>query len=268
MGNPPDIEVLLDICWRNRIHLILDGCDSLGTKWNDIYLNKYAVATSDSFYAAHHISTGEGGMITSDNKELIKLARSFSFWGRGCYCIGEQNLLPNEMCKRRFSNWLENYSEPIDHKYYFENMGYNLKPLDLQGAIGLVQLEKVDEIIEKRRNHYYIISELLKKNIPNIHIPQELPMAKTSWFAVPIVCPDKTIKQKLVSYFEKNLIQTRNYFSGNLLIHPAYQHLDDFEKYPNANQVLDRVLFIGCSPHYNETILDYIRKTIEDFKND
>jgi len=266
LGNPYDIDKIVDICKSNNIHLIADNCDSLGSKWKGEYLTKHAIAASCSFYPAHHICTIEGGMVSSNEKGIVDLARSFAWWGRGCYCVGQQNLLSNGVCGKRFDTWLEHYDDVVDHKYVFSNMGYNLKPLDLQGSVGSVQLLKFDEIHNIRRNNKERIQKIIEK-IPGTRVVNERDDAETSWFGVPIVCEDKTLKRSLVAYLEKNKIQTRNYFAGNILLHPGYSHLDDATKYPKANQVLDKVFFLGCSPTINQDMIGYIEKTIESFIN-
>lgn len=265
LGNPPDITILDNICTKYGLNLILDGCDSLGTTWKGKNLNEFAVTTSYSFYPAHHISTGEGGMVTSTIKEIVDIARSLAWWGRDCYCVGAANILPCGTCKKRFSNWLDDYEGNIDHKYVFNNLGYNLKPLDLQGAIGLVQLTKLDEISSNRKKSYSVISSLFEHFL-DVRIPKSLPDADVSWFGVPIICKNKEQKIKLVSYLEANKIQTRNYFAGNILIHPGYKHLDSFIKYKNANTVLDTVFFVGASPHYNYGIFKYFADCLKEFK--
>lgn len=266
LGNAPDFDKILFLCEKYNLKLILDSCDSLGSKWDGKYLVEYAVASSHSFYPAHTLSTGEGGMITTNIREVSNLAKSFSSWGRGCVCSGVENLLPNGICNHRFDKWLDNYNGIVDHKYVFNNMGYNLKPLDLQGAIGLVQLPKLDEIISKRNNSKHRISAIFNKYLPNIYTPNQLQKSETSWFGTPLLCESKEQKQKLVSHLEKNKIQTRNYFAGNLLIHSGYSHLDDYSKYQNANQVLDRVFFLGASPHYDEKVFNYIEEIIKNYE--
>jgi CDP-4-dehydro-6-deoxyglucose reductase, E1 len=153
------------------------------------------------------------------------------------------------------------------HKYVFSNMGYNLKPLDMQGAVGSVQLLKFDKIHNIRRSNKNTIQEIMEK-IPGVRVVNERDGAETSWFGVPIICDNKKLKMSLVAYLEKNKIQTRNYFAGNILLHPGYSHLDDATKYPEANQVLDKVFFLGCSPTINQKMIDYIEKTVESFTND
>lgn len=262
LGNPPDMDKIKRICEDNNILLIGDNCDSLGTMYNGKYLHEYYYSWSCSFYPAHHISTGEGGMVCSNDTHLIELARSISWWGRDCYCTGAANTLSCGTCGKRFSYWLENYDGIIDHKYIYSNMGYNLKPLDLQGAVGLVQMEKVDEVCKKRREFKNRIEQMLVDHLGIVPVTVHK-NADPSWFGVPIVCREQGEKELLVSHFENNRIQTRNYFGGNILLHPAYKHLGDYKKYPNANKTLDYVFFIGCTPLYNEPVLAYIEEVIK-----
>jgi len=268
LGNPYDFDKFLDICNRYNIHYIADNCDSLGSKWKGEYLTKHAVAASCSFYPAHHISTIEGGMVSSNNKEIVQIARSFAWWGRGCFCVGAQNKLANGVCGNRFDRWLDGYDRDVDHKYVFGVQGYNLKPADLQGSIGLVQLEKQDEIHEKRRSNKKRLHEIFE-SIPGVRVIQEREESETSWFGVPIVCENEKIstsKHHLVKHLEDNKIQTRNYFAGNILMHPAYKRLDSHENYPNASKVLDNVFFIGCSPVVTDQMIDYIDEVVDTYK--
>jgi CDP-6-deoxy-D-xylo-4-hexulose-3-dehydrase len=263
LGNPPNMDRLLEICEKHGLELLLDDCDSLGSTWRGKYLNEYAIASSCSFYPAHHISTGEGGMVSSNIKEIVDIARSLAWWGRDCYCVGAANLLCEGACGKRFDRWLPGYDGIVDHKYVFTNMGYNLKPLDLQGAIGLVQLKKFAEIETRRNNSKKQLQAILEECVEGIKVPNELPEAGTCWFGTPIICPDRESKRTLVDYFEKNKIQTRNYFAGNILLQPAYKHLDNADNYPNANIVLDQVFFIGAAPHYHEKIFDYVKERLQ-----
>lgn len=264
LGNPYNMDAFYDILDRHNLEFIADNCDSLGSKWDNNYLTDRSIAASCSFYPAHHLCTIEGGMVSSNVKAIVDLARSFAWWGRGCYCVGQQNLLSNGVCGRRFDKWLEKYTDIVDHKYVFGNMGYNLKPLDMQGAVGSVQLLKYEEIHDKRRANKNRLQEILEK-VPGIRVMREQPKAETSWFGVPVLCERKELKQSLVKHFEDNKIQTRNYFAGNILLHPGYSHLDDANKYPNANQVLDLVFFLGCSPTITDIMIDYIEKITNSF---
>lgn len=264
LGNPPSMNVLDGlVAAYPEVKLIGDNCDSLGSRWNGELITKHYYAWSTSFYPAHHISTGEGGMVCSDDEELINLARSISWWGRDCRCVGAANLKSCGTCGNRFDKWLEGYDGIIDHKYLFTNMGYNLKPLDLQGAIGREQLKKMDEIDLYRRLNFMKFRDLLVKYVPGIRAANALPSADPSWFGVPIICDTPEIKNKLVNFLEENKIQTRNYFAGNILLHPGYKHLEDASKYPNANLALSHVFFVGCPPHYNAAVFDYIECVLQ-----
>jgi CDP-6-deoxy-D-xylo-4-hexulose-3-dehydrase len=266
LGNPPDFDKLVAIAHKYNLKLIGDNCDSLGSKWDGKYLSEYYVAFSNSFYPAHHISTGEGGMVCTDDEELKNLFMSISWWGRDCYCVGSANLLPNGTCKCRFSQWLPNYDGVIDHKYVFSNMGYNLKPLDLQGAIGIEQILKLEEIENNRRRSKERIEKIFTDNIEGIRAPSKLEKADPCWFGTPFICEIPGLKHKLVQFLEDNKIQTRNYFAGNILLHPGYESLDDYKKYPESNKVLDKVFFIGAAPHYTDPVFEYIEEVVKKFK--
>ena len=266
LGNPPDMDALIEICKEYDLKLIGDNCDSLGSKWDGKYLNEYYVAFSNSFYPAHHISTGEGGMVCTNDANLKKLFVSLSWWGRDCYCVGSANLLACGTCGNRFDKWLENFDDVIDHKYVFSEMGYNLKPLDLQGAIGTVQLEKLEEIERNRRVSKDTITDIFCKYIPSLRAPNTLDKADPCWFGTPFICEEEGLKTELVKYLESNKIQTRNYFAGNILLHPGYSFLDDYKKYPEANKVLHKVFFVGAAPHYNQNVFDYIDSVLGKFR--
>ena len=264
LGNAPDMDFLSELCEKYNIKLIGDSCDSIGSKWDGKHLSKYYEAWTSSFYPAHHISTGEGGAVCTNTAELKKLFTSFAWWGRDCYCVGSANLLSCGTCGKRFDRWLDSYDGIIDHKYVFTNMGYNLKPMDLQGSIGLVQLNKFNEIDANRKRSKNTIESIFLKYVDGIKGVSVLPKADTCWFGTPFICKDKILKGKLVSFLEENKIQTRNYFAGNILMHPGYEHLDNLNDYPNANKVLDKVFFVGAAPHYTDEVFDYIESIFVD----
>jgi len=264
LGNPGNFDLVLNFSSDFNIPIISDNCDSLGSKWRDKYLTDYSLAASCSFYPAHHITTMEGGMVSSNNPEIIEVARSLAWWGRACYCVGRQNLLPYGTCKKRFSQWIEDCDDVVDHKYVFENIGYNLKPLDLQGAIGLIQLNKFAEIDRIRKMNKFRVDNIFE-SVQGIRLITEFKHASVSWFGAPLVCETSTLKRSLVAFLEKNRIQTRNYFAGNLLMQPGYKSLGDWREFPNATQVLGKVFFVGVSPTISEKMLDYVEYIVNNF---
>ena len=193
---------------------------------------------------------------------MVQIARSFAWWGRGCYCVGAQNKLPNGVCGQRFDRWLEGYDKDVDHKYVFGVQGYNLKPADLQGSIGLIQLTKQTEIHCVRRMNKTAMTQIFSQ-IPGCRVVEEKEHAETSWFGVPIIYKDG--KHHLVKYLEDHGIQTRNYFAGNILLHPGYSNLDEWGNYPLSNEVLNKVFFIGAAPHYTDKVFAYLEEVIKDF---
>ena len=257
LGNPPDMDRLQHMCDQHGLVLVGDNCDSLGTEWRGEHIARRYYAWSCSFYPAHHICTGEGGMVSSDDQDFINTVRSISWWGRDCYCVGRANTSACGTCGKRFSEWLPDYDGIVDHKYVYSNVGYNLKPLDLQGAVGLVQLEKFDIIHHKRIDHKQRIAEVIQQHI-GIAPVQTLSQAKPSWFGTPVLCDSADQRHLLVKHYEAAGIQTRNYFGGNILLHPAYRHLADHRLFPKANSTLDLVFFLGCSPSWTAKVLDYI----------
>lgn len=264
LGNPPNMDLLVDLCKRHNIKLIGDNCDSLGTKWNGEDLTKLYYGWTTSFYAAHHMCTGEGGMVCSNDKGLIETVRSYAWWGRDCQCIGPANLSACGTCGERFKDWLGT-GDVIDHKYVFNVMGYNLKALDLQGAIGRIQLKKFPEIERLRRDHATalraVVSEVKDQNFDawNAEVYKQ---ADPSWFGVPVICHNPLARTRLVEALENAKIQTRSYFAGNLLMHPGYKHLGNAADYPNAQLALKHVFFVGCPPFYTTQIIDHIRETM------
>lgn len=275
LGNPPDMDLLLAMSVRYGIKLLLDGCDSLGSTWRGKPLASYAAASTCSFFPSHHISCGQGGMISSDDEEFLSIVLSMASWGKGCWCTGAGNMLPNGCCGKRFNNWLPLLPETIvDHRYVFTtDKAYNLRPLDMQGALGCVQMEKIDSIHEARRAAFVRIDDIfsalrskkLGKDLHGILQVDSLPEADPSWFGYPIACPSNVYKRALIDHLEKNGIQTREYFAGNLLLQPGYSHLGKAEDYPNAQQVLQRVFFIGTAPFLTDAHFDHIEKVVKSF---
>ena len=265
LGNPPNIDYVLSICKIHHLQLIVDNCDSLGSKWDGSYISEYGVAASTSFYPAHHISTAQGGMVSTNHKGIYDIASSLATWGRGCYCSGADNLKGCGVCGKRFSKWLKNYDGVVDHKYVFDNMGYNFNPLDLQGAIGSVQLTKFREIERNRNRSKDRIENIVLSNVRGVMGVIVLPKAEPCWFGTPFICEDTELKHRLVQHFEKYKIQTRNYFAGNILLHPGFDFLGDYKDYPEANQILDRVFFLGAAPHYTSEVFRYIEEIVKKF---
>jgi len=267
LGNPPNMDKLMGICRKHSLILLEDTCDALGSTWRNKHLGSFGLMSSYSFYPAHHITTGEGGMVSTDDKKLADVMRSISSWGRACTCVGSDNLSLKGSCGHRFGKWLKpKYDGVMDHKYVYKEIGYNLKPLDLQGAIGLVQLDKLNELKQARQKNFESFYDICKKYPSLIKIPKIDPKADVSWFGFPItVTTDKFVRSDLVNYLEERNIQTRNYFSGNILFHSPYAHLGNPYDYPNACKVMRSTFFIGVQPRMSVEMINYVKESLDYF---
>lgn len=273
LGNPPNMDELMRVVEEYNLILLEDCCDALGSTYRGEPLGSFGELASCSFYPAHHITMGEGGFVAAETKQLEIISRSFREWGRGCYCIGKAaNLLKNGTCKKRFSNWLPSIPDEIfDHKYVYDEIGYNLKPIELQASIGLAQLNKLSSIAMLRKENHQLLTEAFFPYSEYFHIPIKTPQSDPNWFAFSVTIKDKApFKRKdIVDFFEENKIQTRPYFAGNIMLQPAFEGLIDREKiiknYPIARKVTSDTFFLGTSPVISAEQIMYIREKLDLF---
>jgi CDP-6-deoxy-D-xylo-4-hexulose-3-dehydrase len=272
LGNPPNMNRLMEIIEKYKLILLEDCCDALGSSFEGKPLGSFGEMASCSFYPAHHITMGEGGFVAVKDLNTERIIRSFREWGRGCYCVGKQNLLEKGSCGCRFSNWLPSLPNDIfDHKYVYEEIGYNLKPIELQASIGLVQMEKLEEIGIKRRENYKNLFVAFSKYKQYFHLHEAQPGADVDWFAFPITVKDEAPfkRSDICQFFEANKIQTRPYFAGNIMLQPAYEGIMDpqevLTKYPVAKKVTTDTFFLGTSPVINKEKTDYIETILDKF---
>ena len=273
LGNPPNMSALMEIIKKYNLILLEDCCDALGSTYNGAPLGSFGDFASCSFYPAHHITMGEGGFVACNTHMQETVARSFREWGRGCYCVGKKaNLLKNGSCGNRFSNWLPAIPDEIfDHKYVYDEIGYNLKPIEMQAAMGLAQVEKLPTITALRKQNHARLVGIFKPYEEYFTLPVATPGSDPSWFAFALTIKDGAPFKRfdIVNYLESNKIQTRPYFAGNIMLQPAYTGLMDstdvISKYPNARKVTTDTFFMGTSPVINEPQLQYIEDTVSGF---
>jgi len=273
LGNPPNMDRLMDIINIHKLIFLEDCCDALGSTYKGNPLGSFGEMASCSFYPAHHITMGEGGFVACNTQLQEVVTRSFREWGRGCYCVGKKaNLLKNGSCGKRFSNWLPELPDEIfDHKYVYDEVGYNLKPIELQASIGLAQMKKLPEIHSKRKSNHSRLFNIFKKYEEFFVLPKATEGSDPSWFAFALTIKDGSpFKRKdIVDHFESNKIQTRPYFAGNIMLQPAYDGLMDkrdvVSKFPNARKVTTDTFFLGTSPVITEEQLNYIETVTNKF---
>ena len=249
--------------------LIEDCCDALDSTYEggDV-VGTYCDVATISLYAAHHITTGEGGLVAFNNKRATDIARSYRDWGRGCFCSGQDVLSEKGACKKRFSDWLST-GVITDHRYVYDRIGYNLKPLEFQAAMGLEQLKKLDFITQRRKENFMFLNENMKKYESFFILPKAPEGTDPSWFSYPITIRNDApfSRYDMVQFLEKHKIQTRNFFAGNLLDHPAYKKKNITVKYPleNSSQITNQTFMIGVYPGITSEMYEYVFTVFENF---
>ena len=274
LGNPTDMDRLMSIIKKYDLIFLEDCCDALGSKYDNKPLGSFGDMSTCSFYPAHHITMGEGGYVACKDKNLEIVLRSFREWGRGCFCVGKKaNFLKNGSCGKRFSNWLECFPDKVfDHKYIYDEIGYNLKPIELQGSIGLEQLNKLEKIHSLRKKNYDRLYKIFKPYEDCFILPVAREKSEPSWFAFPLTIKDGAPFQRfdICDFFENNKIQTRTYFGGNLGLQPAYKDVIDLKTsllFKNATKATTDTFFLGTSPVITDEQLDYIEDVVKKFFN-
>lgn len=275
LGNPPDMDRLMALVSKYELIFIEDACDALGSFYDGKKLGSFGEISTCSFFPAHHMTLGEGGFIATDSGSLRKKVTSFRDWGRACYCNTGMpgNVTCATACGNRFQSWLSDLPDfTYDHRYVFEEIGYNLKPLEMQAAIGLEQLKKLPMLDEARRSNFSKLCEVFEPYGDYFHLPEATDKADPNWFAFLL-----TIKQDapftrhdLVSCLESAKIQTRSYFSGNIMYHPGYRHMrqgygDLKERFPKAHLVTTNSFFLGTFAGITSDKIQYIGATISGF---
>lgn len=265
LGNPFNLHKIIEICRKYNLWLIEDNCDALGSKYNGQYTGTFGNIGTLSFYPAHHITMGEGGAIFTNDSTLKKVIESFRDWGRDCYCEpGNDNT-----CNKRFEWQLGDLPFGYDHKYTYSHMGYNLKITDMQAALGLAQLEKLDSFISARKHNFQLLRERLKIAEEFIFIAEPTDNSDPSWFGFPITLKDEVPFKRvdLLAYLEQNNIGSRLIFAGNLTKQPYMKKI----KYrigselKNTDIVMNNSFWIGLYPGVNEEMIDYMADKILTF---
>jgi CDP-6-deoxy-D-xylo-4-hexulose-3-dehydrase len=264
LGNPFDIKKIREICDKHNLWLIQDNCDALGAKFDGKPLGFYGDIGTISFYPAHHITMGEGGLVYTNSIKLKKIAESFRDWGRDCYCeTGKDNT-----CNKRFNWQLGNLPKGYDHKYTYTHMGYNFKITDMQAACGLAQLKKIDGFIKKRLDNFNYLYQLFSKLSDYFILPEKTKNSEPSWFGFLLTIKENKInRNELLKFLDEKKIGTRLLFSGNVTKQPYM--LD--KKYivhkdlTSTDKVMNDSFWLGVYPGLEKKHLDYIYSSVQEF---
>lgn len=270
LGNPFDLIAVKKFCDKHRLWLIEDNCDALGAEFqmNGAYQKTGTIGDigTSSFYPAHHITTGEGGAVYTNDPLLHRIVRSLRDWGRACACPPGQD----GVCGHRFDGQFGELPVGYDHKYVYSRFGYNLKATDMQAAIGAAQLKKLPAFIEKRNRNFSLLYQGLSHLQNDLILPEHHPCAKPSWFGFPITCNQAGQRNRVVRALEDAGIQTRMLFAGNLICHPCFDALRQTENsfrvagpLTQTGRVVNDTFWVGVYPGLTDENIKYMVEQIE-----
>jgi CDP-6-deoxy-D-xylo-4-hexulose-3-dehydrase len=264
LGNPFDLGTVQELCKEHGLWLVEDSCDALGATYDGKRTGSFGDTATASFYPAHHITTGEGGAVFVKSPLVRKQVESFRDWGRDCYCeTGHDNT-----CQKRFEWQLGDLPVGYDHKYIYGHIGYNLKATDMQAAIGMSQLAKLDGFIAKRNANFNYLNARLT-GVEGLILPRATPRSEPSWFGYPITLdPELEVdREELLRFLDSRLIGTRLMFAGNIMKQPAYRNVDFrvVGELTNTDIVMRRSFWVGVYPGLTGPMLDYIADSIIEF---
>jgi CDP-6-deoxy-D-xylo-4-hexulose-3-dehydrase len=274
LGNPFDLQTVMDFCNRHQLWLIEDNCDALGSRY--LYQGEWKytgtighIGTS-SFYPPHHLTMGEGGAVYTNDSHLRRIINSLRDWGRDCWCRPGCD----DTCRQRFSKQYGELPYGYDHKYVYSHFGYNLKITDLQAAVGCAQLEKLPDFVRARTKNWLRLRNGLKNWEDWIILPEATPDSNPSWFGLLLSVREKFYftRNEIVNYLETKNIQTRMLFAGNLIKHPCFNEMREknrgFRKVgelSNTDYIMNNSFWLGVYPGLTEEKIDYMIESINSF---
>jgi len=265
LGNPFAAEEIRAIADRHDLWLIEDCCDALGSTYRGKKVGSFGHLGTLSFYPAHHITMGEGGAVFTADPLLKRIVESFRDWGRDCWC----NPGCDNTCGKRFDWQLGDLPAGYDHKYVYSHLGYNLKITDMQAAIGLAQLDRIEEFVAARRNNFTYLSEQLATLSGQLRLPEATEGSEPSWFGFPITLADNANFDRvdLLRYLDQQKIGTRLLFAGNLTRQPYFagQRYRVSESLANADRIMKNTFWIGCWPGLSSAMLDQVAHCLRQY---
>lgn len=265
LGNPFDLATVGQFAAANDLWLLEDNCDALGSRYDGRLTGTFGQIATGSFYPAHHITTGEGGCVVTDDPTLARIIRSLRDWGRDCYCEGGES----NTCGCRFTKQYGTLPIGFDHKYVYSRIGYNLKMTDLQAAIGVAQMAKLAHFTERRKENFRLMSAGLAGLEEFITLPSATANADPSWFAYLMLVNENApfTRVELTRHLEQQGIETRSFFAGNLLRQPGYMHIEHrvVGDLTNTDTIMNNAFFTGVYPGLTPAMIAWITATIRDF---
>lgn len=266
LGNPNEMDKIVTFCKDNNLYLIEDNCDAFGSEYGGRKTGSFGILSTQSFYPPHHMTMGEGGAVHYNDMRFERITRSLRDWGRSCWCRGDEKRTFGA-CGVRFNYKIGN--RPYDHKYIFNQLGYNLKPIEPQAAMGVEQLKRMPDFIKKRRINFNRLFSYAKEWENYFILPASLPKATPCWFSFPLTIRDevKFTRSDITEFLEKRMIQTRPLFAGNIIRQPAYFRVKykKIGSLMHSDRVLHNTFFVGIYPGLGAEEIDFIAESIKDF---
>jgi len=265
LGNPFDLDAIMEIAEEHSLWVIEDNCDAYGSKYKGKFTGTFGHLSTISFYPAHHITTGEGGAVITNDEQLARIARSFRDWGRDCYCMGGEN----NTCGKRFSQQFGNLPFGYDHKYVYSEIGYNLKMTDIQAAIGSAQMDKLDSFGKIRKENFNKHYNIFSKYPQFFSLPKATEGSDPSWFAFIVTVKDNApfTRDEITSHLNSKLIETRNLFAGNMTKQPAFvgKNWRIADNLIVTDNIMNNTFFLGTYPGLTDEMFTYIKTIVDEF---
>jgi len=265
LGNPFDLDAVMALAEEHNLWVIEDNCDAFGSEYKGKKTGSVAHLSTISFYPAHHITTGEGGAICTNDPNLALLVRAFRDWGRDCYCAGGEN----NTCGKRFSQSFGCLPFGFDHKYVYSEIGYNLKMTDIQAAIGAAQIDKLPHFCERRKENFKTWTNIFAKYSEYFTLPEATEGADPAWFAfIVTVKEDAPFKRDdLTGELSNKLIETRNLFAGNMTKQPGFMNHNwrIHDNLDNTDFIMNNTFFLGTYPGLTQEMFDYAAGVLDEF---
>jgi CDP-6-deoxy-D-xylo-4-hexulose-3-dehydrase len=268
LGNPFDIDAIMKIAEEHDLWLIEDNCDAFGSIYKGKKTGTFGHLSTISFYPAHHITTGEGGAICTNDPRLAAIVRCLRDWGRDCYCAGGEN----NTCGKRFSQQFGALPLGFDHKYVYSEIGYNLKMTDIQAAIGSAQIDKLPEFCDKRKTNFHEWTRIFSKYPDYFILPKATESSDPAWFAFIVTLKEGTpfTRDELTAHLNNNLIETRNLFAGNITKQPGFinKNFRIADHLNNTDYIMNNTFFLGTYPGLTKEMFNFAEEVLDSFLAD
>lgn len=268
LGNPFDIDTVLQVAKEHDLWVIEDNCDAFGSSYKGRKTGTFGHLSTISFYPAHHITTGEGGAICTNDSQLASIVRAFRDWGRDCYCAGGEN----NTCGKRFSQQFGDLPLGFDHKYVYSEIGYNLKMTDIQASIGSAQMDKLPEFCDRRKENFKVWTRIFSKYPEYFILPEATEGADPAWFAYIVTLKKENpfTRDEITQTFNSNLIETRNLFAGNITKQPGFinQQWRISNNLKNTDYIMNNTFFLGTYPGLTREMFKYTEEVLDSFLSD